>query len=185
MTSSRVYRAQAVDGFEWLSPAGRHERETIAALGVARHRSGWAPLDMILESEFDGVPVESASLPWCAGNVLAFHPAIIEALALDLDSQGETLPVRSAAGTYVLFHATTLTDAVDWKRTVVERFTSSGRLMAIPHLVLHEERIPDRPFQIPGFERGSILFPESFVSGLQGLATGTEFACVWPERREV
>ena len=185
MTSQRVYRARLAEGYQWIRPLDLSDRRRIVGLGVQRHRATWTPMHMEVIDQFEGRTLLPSTLVAGTANTPTFHPFLVETLSLDLDSYGESLPVWTESGTYVLFHATTLTDAVDWANTEADIFPSSGRLMAIRSLALDRERIPDRPFQIAGFERGAILLPATFVALLQGLSTGMRFTCVWPERGEV
>jgi hypothetical protein len=60
-----------------------------------------------------------------------------------LEAHGELLPVSARGKTFYIYHVTTVLDALDDVRSVVERF-SNGRIMRVIKYALREDVIAER-----------------------------------------
>lgn len=84
-----------------------------------------------------------------------FSETAIRTLGALLETHGELLPVRNPVWTYRLYHVTTVLDALDESKAVVERF-ASGKIMRVMKYAFRPEvtsgvdvfRIPAVKWQI-------------------------------------
>jgi len=106
----------------------------------------------------------------------------IEALADLLRQDGQILPLLSENGDYCVYNVTTLLDALDQDRSVVDRF-STGRIMTVRRFAFRPEVIAGhRVFKIPQLRRAHTFITDEFLRRVESASlTGLAPKKLWYE----
>jgi hypothetical protein len=174
-----VYQFQTSDDACTLMPVREPEGDAFERLnGQAIDPNSWPKVTVrVVRDGSGGTEATDFGLVWTEPAV-NFHT--VEALSDLLRQNGQILPLLSEDGDYCAYNVTTLLDALDEDRSVVERF-SSGRVMSVQRFVFRPEVIAAHPiFKIPQFPHAHAFITDEFVRRVQSARlTGLAPKTLW------
>jgi uncharacterized protein DUF1629 len=178
---SSVYVPYPSEGFELCQPLKQEDFETINVRVNGEHRKEtWHPIAMQLIREDEGERLAPSDSPWLGSHALVFKRATLDALGAELRKHGELLPLLCSEEELVVFNPTRILDALDQKRSSVQRF-NSGRIMRVSRYAFRPEAIEGvEVFKIPDL-RVSPTFVSSRIVRLwtDARLKGLEFKRIW------
>ncbi|SRR6266576_75335 len=169
-----VYRFHTSDEACTLMPVREADGDSFVRLqGQAIDPNSWPRIAVRVVRDGSG-----GTEPTDFGDVWT-EPALsfraLEALSDILRQDGQVLPLLSESGDYCAYNVTSLLDALDEERSVVERFASGG-IMTVRQFVFRPEVIAGHfAFKIPQLPRAHTFITDSFLrrvhaANLTGLA---------------
>jgi len=161
-----VYQFQTSDNACTLMPVREAEGDTFARLdGRAIEPNSWPKIAVrVVRDGTGGTEATDFGLVWTEP-ALSFHT--VEALSDLLRQNGQILPLFSEDGDYCVYNVTTLLDALDEERSVVDRF-SSGGIMRVQRFTFRPEIIAAHPiFKIPQLPRAHTFITDAFLRQVQ------------------
>ena len=180
MSWTRVFKPDATEECEWALPVDDAGYELFRGLYGAPRGDGWKPLAMQLLKHVErGRRLGRADFPWYGTQVIILRKEAVERLRPLLLEAGEVLPLACEEAELWLWNVTNVVDALDYERSKIVRFPSSGRIMDIREHVFRPHLLGSQPaFKLPGWlpiYLGSRFVDEVTASGL----TGLKFKQVW------
>jgi hypothetical protein len=156
----------------------------LAQLGGAPLASSWGSIEVELVRKNLGKRLAWTDFPWFMSNVPAYSATAVERLRPVLDAEGEILPLECRGGDFFALNVLASLDALDLERSVVQRFSSSGRLMDVERHVLRPDVIGDHAvFLLSAFDRGGWTYvTQAYVDEVRATGlSGVGFELVWSE----
>lgn len=144
------------------------------------HASGWVPLRVKLLDDPEEPPLPASDYPCLSLTVPVLSRKAKDCLEDIIAPHGEFLPMLTTLGEYYVFNVTTLLDALDEQKSVIERF-KSGRIMEIEAYQFRREKLTGAPiFKLPQDALDKPLVTDEFIRRVEecGL-TGMGFTHVW------
>jgi hypothetical protein len=140
-------------------------------------RQTWQPIKVVYDTgDFGDLP--KGDFPLLATHIPVFTSRASEALADLLDQHGELLPLKCRGAILQAYNVTTVVDILDFKRSKIKRFPSSGRIMNIERQVFYTENLPASTpiFKIPQTPLMDVFVTKQFVDQVKRLKlTGFSF----------
>lgn len=118
--------------------------------------------------------MKTGDLPCLSGSLPVFSKKAVKCLSDFFKDNGEILPILYDKGEYYIINITNIKDCVDYNKSDVKRFKSSGKVMRFIKYTFIPERVMDEHiFKIDGYSHGCVFVSDKFKnavesSGLQG-----------------
>ena len=144
------------------------------------HQSTWKPVAVTIVHESMGRRLGRSDAPWYGSNAMVFRLRTAEILVPLLVQYGELLPLQCDEADLVIYNVTNALDALDEKRSAIERF-ESGDIMEVMRYVFCPRVIgASQIFKLSNMRSSATFVGQAFVdlwnsSGLHGLV----FDRVW------
>jgi hypothetical protein len=129
-------------------------------------------------------PDDKALLPDFAllGVVPVFSSAAVDALRDILEANGQLFPVRHSRRRYFAYNVTTVLDALDESRSVVQRFSSGGVMFIDSYAFIAAKLRGSTIFKIPQVRQAHIFVTAPFVERVKRAELlGFVFRPIWSE----
>ena len=179
MSWTRVFKPGVTEEYEWVMPIDKADYDAVGSLYGESKQKNWKPIRMKLINPDLGRTYKEADFPWCGAQTVVLRKEAVERLRPLLLEAGEVLPLVCDDAELSLWNVTNVVDALDYERSKIVRFPSSGRIMDIREHVFKPHLLGSQPeFKIPGLLTiylGSRFVDEVTASGL----TGLKFKQVW------
>jgi hypothetical protein len=175
----RIFELRPDSSARWLTLVNEDNFALEQHFRGAPFPRAWEPLTVSSISEHGMPDGELTDYP-TLGSIPIFSRRAVEALRPALESNGELLPLVSAAGEFYAFNITRVLDVLDERRSKLVRFESTGRVMKVESFAfapgsLNEEMI----FKIKQLPRGQPFVTQMFVDLVtQNRLTGFQFEYV-------
>jgi hypothetical protein len=162
-----IFKIVGADGFNMISPVSGDY--PISRFDGTPLKDSWEPIEMDVVESREGS--EDSDCPrWFVG-VLVFSRRAIESMSGCLnDEEVEILPLKTRPNefgfeyAYSIVNVTRVIDCLDKRRSKIERYPSSGRIMHIEEYVFDIEKLEGvMVFKIPEQSMVSIFVAEPFV----------------------
>jgi len=165
--------------YEWVMPVDKADHEVVRRLDGGSKLGNWKPIRMELIKPDSGKTYKQADFPWYGVQVIILRKGAVERLRPMLLQAGEVLPLECEEAELNLWNVTNVVDALDYERSKIVRFPSSGRILDIRKHVFKPHLLGSQPaFKLPGLQTiylGARFVEEVTASGL----TGLKFKQVW------
>lgn len=175
-----VYKPRFEPGYDWAMPVG--DEDPILRLKSRSCGESWEPIWLYMTTtDHQGRPRQPADLPWHGSQALVAKEGARRILEPVLRDDVEWLPAYDSEGENLwLAHACRVIDALDEKRSKVERFQSSGRIMRVQRYVFQAEAVAGvRCFRLQQ-QPSQMFVTDEVVSTVEGGALhGTQFVPIW------
>ena len=179
MSWTRVFKPGVSEQHQWVMPVDKADHEVFGSLYGESKQKNWKPIRMKLINPDLGKTYKEADFPWCGAQTVILRKGAVERLRPLLLEAGEFLPLVCDDAELSLWNVTNVVDALDYERSKIVRFPSSGRIMDIREHVFRPHLLGPQPaFKLPGrlpIYLGSRFVDEVTASGL----TGLKFKQVW------
>lgn len=182
MRATRIYKFEVLEGFEWVLPLDDADFDVFSAFDGTPRREGWAPIRVRLLKEVErGQHLADSDLPWLSSAAPVFRARAAEALGDLLAEHGELLPLACDEAELRVLNVLRVVDALDFDRSKVVRFPSSGAVLAIESHVFRPERLEGADiFRSPHMRESPVFVSERVVdraeqAGLRGVG----FRLLW------
>ena len=129
------------DKYDNLKPVLKWSREETRSFDGRKKIATWEPIEVERLEPEKGLDL--ADNMWLSTPVPAFSDKAKQLVEGLLGDSVEFLPTISKEGTFWLVNVTTVLDCVDYEKSEIVRFQSSGRIMDIPRFVFREDVVKD------------------------------------------
>jgi hypothetical protein len=143
---------------------------------MAQH---WIPFTVEPVGDRDQRHLPLGNCAMLDGIIPVFSPQSAAALEPLLVSNGELLSVHLQGQQWYAFNATTVIDAIDHKRAVLQYFSGTTRAFMIERYAFHAEAITSAIFKIPQMPVPNYVTDEFKARFHAEALTGLDFKEVW------
>ena len=179
MTPNRLFEFAVPENYEWALPESDCDYDSFRRFGQPQG-TAWHPVAMkLLRQDDHGRTQQFADLPWFGEHVLILRPSAVRALGDLCREAGELLPLTCQDAELMAWNVTNAIDALDFEKSKVVRFPTSGRVMKVTEHVFRPHRVQGcHAFRVP--ELNTIYVDEEFTARVRDAKlTGTSFRQVW------
>lgn len=163
-------------------PLAETDFEVFRAFDGHVRGAGWRPIQVrLVREDGGGRRLLQSDTPWLGKHAPVLREKASAALAPELASDGELLPLSCDEAKLEVFNVTTVRDALDLERSALTRFPSTGRIMKVHSAVFRSDRLDGvHAFKVPELLRGPAFVTDKVVSTARGAGlTGVGFRLVW------
>lgn len=140
----------------------------------------WVPVRLNVRNGRAGAALPTSDYPSLTSNVPVFSRRAKDCLEDLLTPRGEFLPLLSSVGEYYAFNVSTVLDALDEEKSVVDRF-DSGRIMDVDTYQFFRDKLVGATiFKLVHTPEMDVFVTDEFIRRVNehGL-TGMGFTDVW------
>jgi len=174
----KVWLVGTENDFDYLTFKNEKELERFTDYQFDGNKiiNSWTPLKLEL---FKGEKRSDA--PYLSPGVLVVSKKTIEVFSDLLEGAVEYLPVECDNMDYYLINVVNIVDCIDYERSEVKRFSSSGRIMKFKKFAFKDDKVGNNHiFKIPELTKGYIFVSDVLKNRiLQSKIAGIGFEEVW------
>jgi hypothetical protein len=177
-----IYEFQVQEGFEWVLPVDSADFDVFRSLDGRPRAAEWKPVRMELLQRDEGKRLRPSDMPWLGKHAPVLRERAVASLGPLLAPFGEFLPLDCDDADLVVFHTTTVLDALDFDRSTMRR-RPSGNLAMLGQVEFRREMVAGvHAFKIPQFLRGPVFVSQDVVAAAQAARLrGVGFQWVWDD----
>ncbi len=132
------FKVSPAEGFEWINCVNSLDYEQFLSFDGRRIGDAWRPVDVRRVRADDQSSFRESDFPWLGSHALVMRSNTLVALRDLLESNGETLPLRTNDAAALYIYNAQVVAALDEELSDIVRF-ASGNVMRIRAVTLKSE----------------------------------------------
>jgi hypothetical protein len=181
---TRVYQFAVQDGFEWVLPVNEDDYKIFRKFDGTVRKDLWTPTRVrLLREDEEERHLAESDVPWLGAYAPVFRPRAVATIGGLFTEFGELLPLSCDNADLRVFNVLNVIDALDLKRSDLEFYPNSSRVMRITRYVFISELVKGLTiFKVPKLLSHSVYLTGEVVQAVQAAGlTGVGFRLLWDE----